>query len=139
MAAAFVRPRADGGANLTMRYFGIYVNRENIMSLKADDDASKAVQKTPNRIPLDYIESQIADEVRLDVPDASHVTLLAITLKNGFLVFGKSVPADPANYDAELGYKFAREDAIRQLWPLFAFALRCDMFGQSVRRDIIES
>lgn len=106
------------------------------MSLRDTDDASKAVQKTPNRIPLDYIESQILAEQWIEVPGMQHVTLCGITLRNGFVVFGKSVPADPENFDRELGRKFAREDAIRQLWPLFAFALRCDMAEQSVMEDI---
>lgn len=106
------------------------------MTLRDTDNAAKAVQKTQLRIPLDYIESQIEDEVRLEVPGAPHVTVLAVTLRNGFLVLGKSVPADPENYDAELGMKFAHEDAVRQCWPLFAFALRCDMEGQCVEDDI---
>lgn len=106
------------------------------MSLKDTDDASKAVQKTPYRIPLAYIESQILAEQQIEVPGMQHVTLLGITLKNGFVVFGKSAPADPDNFDPALGMRFAREDAIRQLWPLFAFALRCDMSEQSVMEDL---
>jgi N4 Gp49/Sf6 Gp66 family protein len=106
------------------------------MSLQETDAASAAVQKTPNRIPLAYIESQILAEQWIDVPGMQHVTLLGVTLKNGFVVFGKSVPADPENFDAELGKRFAREDAIRQCWPLFAFALRCDLEGISVEEDL---
>lgn len=106
-------------------------------NLEDSDAAAKAVQKTANRIPLAYIESQIDDEVRLQLPDdLEHITVLLLRLKNGFVVIGKSAPADPENYDAELGYRFAREDAIRQLWPLFAFALRCDINGTNVLKDI---
>ena len=107
------------------------------MSLKDSDDAAKAVQKTPNRIPLAYIESQISDEFVLNPPDhLQHVTVIMVELKNGFVVLGKSVPADPGNFDRELGMRFAREDAIRQLWPLFAFALKCDMIEQTVMQEI---
>lgn len=107
------------------------------MSLQETDAASAAVQKTPNRISLAYIESQIAAIELLGPPQTSqHLTVLAVTLKNGFVVIGKSAPADPENYDAELGFKFAREDAIRQCWPLFAFALRCDLEGISVEEDL---
>ena len=106
------------------------------MSLKETDDAAKAVQKTPNRISLAFIESRIKDEVCLLVPDMPHVTVLVMVLDNGFIVIGKSVPADPANYDPDLGMKFAREDCIRQCWPLYAFALRCDMEGQDIGEDI---
>lgn len=106
------------------------------MTLRDTDDAAKAVQKTPYRIALDYIESQIEDEVRLEVPpDLMHVTILLVTLQNGFVLVGKSIPADPVNYDADLGMKFAREDAIRQAWPLFAFQLRCEMTGSKLIVD----
>jgi hypothetical protein len=107
------------------------------MSLEETDAASRAVQKTPYRIPLAYIESEIHYEHVLTMPPhLSHISLVMLELHNGFVVFGKSVPADPENYDADLGMKFAREDAIRQLWPLFAFALRCDMAEQRVMDDI---
>jgi Phage protein (N4 Gp49/phage Sf6 gene 66) family len=107
------------------------------MSLQESDEAAKAVQKTQNRIPLDYLKDQILAEHLLPRPGhLGHITVLMLELKNGFIVIGKSAPADPENYNAELGVRFAREDAIRQLWPLFAFALRCDMAGQSVGDDI---
>jgi hypothetical protein len=44
-----------------------------------------------------------------------------MVMRNGFIVFGKSSPVSPQNFDQALGRKFAYEDAVRQLWPLFAF------------------
>ena len=56
---------------------------------------------------------------------AMHVmTLCFLTMKNGYVVIGKSAPASPENFDQDKGRVFAREDAIRQLWPLMGFALR---------------
>jgi Phage protein (N4 Gp49/phage Sf6 gene 66) family len=108
------------------------------MTVKDDDEAAKAVQKSPFRISLEYIESQVEDEVRLQVPEdgMEHITVLLLRFKNGFVVIGKSAPADPANYNAELGYRFAREDAIRQAWPLFAFALRNELTDISITNDV---
>jgi hypothetical protein len=54
----------------------------------------------------------------------SVLTVCFLVLKNGFTVIGKSAPASPENFDEALGRKLAREDAIRQLWPLMGFALR---------------
>lgn len=54
----------------------------------------------------------------------SILTICVLVMRNGFTVIGKSAPADAANFNEELGRKFAREDAIRQLWPLMGFALR---------------
>ena len=106
------------------------------MSLQETDAASAAVQKTPNRISLAYIESQTAETHMLKVPGQPHMTVVAVVFKNGFVVIGKSAPADPENYDMDLGIRFAREDAMRQAWPLFAFALRCDLEGISVEEDL---
>lgn len=106
-------------------------------SLQQTDNEAKAVQKTPNRVALADIEAAISSErtfiasaavhaLQLPPPDASLdvLTITIITMKNGFTVIGKSAPADAGNFDAAAGAKFAREDAIRQLWPLMGFALR---------------
>jgi hypothetical protein len=52
------------------------------------------------------------------------LTICLLVMKNGFTVIGKSAPASPDNFNADLGRKLAYEDAIRQLWPLMGFALR---------------
>lgn len=52
------------------------------------------------------------------------LTICILVLHNGFTIIGKSAPASPENFDADKGRTFAREDAIRQLWPLMGFALR---------------
>jgi hypothetical protein len=52
------------------------------------------------------------------------LTIHLIVLRNGFTIIGKSAPASPENFDADLGRKLAREDAIRQAWPLMGYALR---------------
>jgi hypothetical protein len=52
------------------------------------------------------------------------LTICVLTTHSGFTIIGKSAPASPENFDPEKGRTFAREDAIRQLWPLMGFALR---------------
>jgi hypothetical protein len=104
-------------------------------SLKASDDAAAAVAVAP-RVALADIEAAIASRhdfragealAALNLPGTMGHDLLSIcilTMKNGFMVIGKSAPASPENFDAELGRKFAYEDCIRQLWPLMGFELR---------------
>lgn len=59
------------------------------------------------------------------VPLPLHLlTLCVLVLRNGFTVVGKSACASPANFNAQLGRSYAREDAVRQLWPLLGYALR---------------
>lgn len=52
------------------------------------------------------------------------LTICLLVTRNGFTIIGKSAPASPDNFNAELGRKLAYEDAVRQLWPLMGYALR---------------
>jgi hypothetical protein len=104
--------------------------RTGLSSLRITDDASKAVQKTPNRISLDSIVEKIEHTDYINPPRHPHMTIALLTLRNGFIFVGKSTPADPLNYDAELGKKFAYEDAVRQIWPMEAYLLREQMSCQ---------
>lgn len=113
-------------------------------SLKITDEASAAVATHP-RVTLADIEGSIgakywftADEACMhadnnydpdfEVPIAIEalglLTVCIVVMKNGFTVIGKSAPASPENFNAELGKRFAYEDAIRQLWPLMGYALK---------------
>ena len=97
---------------------------EGLDSLRATDDASRAVQKTERRVSLNSIIEKIEHVDYINPPRHPHLTLAIITLANGFVVIGKSAPADPKNYDKALGEKFAYKDAIRQVWPLEGYLLR---------------
>lgn len=107
-----------------MKHTNINAGGPKMDSLRVTDDASKAVQKTPHRVSLDSIVDKIEHTDYVHPHRHPHMTLAIITLKNGFVVIGKSAPADPENYDENLGAKFAYEDAIRQIWPLEAYLLR---------------
>lgn len=52
------------------------------------------------------------------------LTFCVLTLRNGFTVTGESACASPENFDAELGRKIARENAINKVWPLMGYALK---------------
>jgi hypothetical protein len=52
------------------------------------------------------------------------LTFCVLVMRNGFTVVGKSACASPENFDAELGRKIARQDAINQCWPLLGYELR---------------
>lgn len=54
----------------------------------------------------------------------SRLTFCVLVLKNGFTVTGESVCASPANFDAEIGRKLARQNAVNKIWPLLDFSLR---------------
>ena len=52
------------------------------------------------------------------------LTFCVLVLKNGFTVTGESACASPENFDAELGRKIARDNAVNTLWPLMGYALK---------------
>lgn len=59
------------------------------------------------------------------IPSALNLlTFCVLVLRNGFTVVGKSACASPENFDAEIGRKVARADAVNQMWPLLGFRLR---------------
>jgi hypothetical protein len=103
------------------------------MSLAHTDQEAAAVAVAP-RVTLADIEAAI--DARYDttadravggspiVPELRVLSICILVMRNGFTVIGKSAPASPANFDPDLGRKFAYEDAVRQLWPLMGFALR---------------
>ena len=52
------------------------------------------------------------------------LTFCVLTLRNGFTVTGESACASPENFDAEIGRKIARENAVQKIWPLMGYQLR---------------
>lgn len=59
------------------------------------------------------------------------LTFCVLVLKNGFTVHGVSACADPANFNAEMGRKVARANAVNAIWPLMGYALRSHMAGMT--------
>lgn len=97
---------------------------------------------TAPRITQDDIEANIASEhyftaedaVKATEPDdhryfcaAPHLGLLTfcvLVLRNGFTVTGESACASPENFDAKIGRKIARQNAVNKIWPLMGYELR---------------
>ena len=52
------------------------------------------------------------------------LTFSVLVLKNGFTVTGESACASPENFDAEVGRKIARQNAVQKIWPLLGYELR---------------
>ena len=52
------------------------------------------------------------------------LTFCVLVLRNGFTVTGESACASPENFDAEIGRKIARQNAVAKIWPLIGYELR---------------
>lgn len=76
---------------------------------------------------LGFLSMTEADPVQayLSLPKSLHLlTFCVLVLRNGFTVTGESACASPENFDAELGRKIARQNAVQKMWPLMGYALK---------------
>jgi len=116
----------------------------NIDSPRADDSAFEqeiqAKGLTAPRVTPADIEANIesahyftaADAVAFNAGGPTVVppsplgllTFCVLVLRNGFTVTGESACASPENFDAELGCKIARANAVNKVCPLMGYALR---------------
>lgn len=60
------------------------------------------------------------------------LTFCVLVLKNGFTVTGESACASPENFDAEIGCKIARQNAVNKIWPLEGYLLKQQLFESGV-------
>jgi hypothetical protein len=88
----------------------------------ADIEANIAYEHT--FLGADACPNSLGDAPAYPPVSLGVLTICLLVTQNGFTIIGKSAPASPENFDAALGAKLAREDAIRQLWPLMGYALR---------------
>lgn len=53
------------------------------------------------------------------------LTFCVLELRNGFTVTGESACASQENFNAEIGRRIARENAVDKIWPLMGYELKC--------------
>ena len=76
-----------------------------------------------------------------DGPEPESLSLLTfcvLVLKNGFTVTGESACASPENFNAEIGRKVARANAVAKVWPLMGYALKEFMYQKAQFSDFID-
>ena len=72
---------------------------------------------------------QGADGLACPPAALSLLTFCVLVLKNGFTVTGESACASPENFNAEIGMKIARQNAVAKIWPLMGYELRTRLAG----------
>lgn len=93
---------ADIEANIVSEYY--FTASDGVMG------AVNAQDEQPNYVTYDS---------SLDL-----LTFCVLVLRNGFTVTGESACASPENFDAELGRKIARQNAVNKIWPLMGYELK---------------
>jgi hypothetical protein len=94
----------------------------------ADDENGQPVEKQPVETwvtPVLKPRVALSPGASVDVPiPLTLLTFCVLVLRNGYTVHGVSACASPENFNAELGRRIARENAVREMWPLMGYALR---------------
>ena len=85
----------------------------------AGDGFAGAMTVDPDFIARSDNDRVVAPPVQLDL-----LTFCVLIMRNGFTVTGESACASPENFDAALGRKIARQNAVAKIWPLMGYALR---------------
>ena len=71
-----------------------------------------------------YVGRELPLPADTDIAPLKLLTFCVLVLKNGFTVTGESYCVSPENFDAEIGRKIARQNAIGKVWPLMGYALK---------------
>ena len=75
------------------------------------------------RSPNAHVRSEYVEGEYILAP-LEQLTFCVLVLRNGFTVTGESACASPENFNAEIGRKIARQNAVQKVWPLLGFALK---------------
>ena len=131
-AGANVAPRitpADIEANIVSEHYFTAADgaRYNWLTEDhADFDVREIVQSIADGIPRrSHSCTSASIDSNADVPVALLLlTFCVLTLRNGFTVTGQSACASPENFNAEIGRRIARENAVAAIWPFMGYELR---------------
>ena len=72
-----------------------------------------------------YVGTELPRDDDGDLEPLEMITFCVLVLRNGFTVTGESACASPKNFDAEIGRKIARQNAVEKVWPLMGYELKC--------------
>lgn len=76
----------------------------------------------------------------VSVPPALNLlTFCVLVLKNGFTVTGESACASLENFDAEIGQKIARQNAVNKIWLLEGYLLKQKLSDKNDLSEKIQS
>lgn len=103
---------------VTPQYIESIITSEHYFTAAQGDHQAKEDDLLIN--PEPYVEA---------TPDSLHLlTFCVLVLKNGFTVTGESACASPENFDAEIGRKIARQNAVNKVWLLEGYLLKQTLF-----------
>ena len=123
------------------------------MSDKAIEQEIQAKGLTAPRVTPQRINDVISEEyyfsgavgcghpyVAIERSSPLHLlTFCVLVLKNGFTVTGESACASQENFDAEIGRKVARDNAISKVWMLEGYLLKQQLHDNKNLIELLHS
>lgn len=115
------------------------------MNAQTIEQEIQAKGLTAPRITPDDIEANISSEHYFTARDGCEqvfggggtfpvslglLTFCVLVLRNGFTVTGESACASLENFDAKIGRKVARQNAVEKIWSLMGYELKCRLAQQ---------
>ena len=122
----------------------------NVAAPSSDSAIEQEIQAkglTAPRVTPEHIASVIVHEQYFTARDGAEgaslrggtypealglLTFCVLTLRNGFTVTGESACVSPENFDAEVGQKVARANAVSKIWPLEGYLLKQALYETSL-------
>ena len=105
-------------------------------------------EKPANSVTSETIESKIAGVMYMNGADMAkangmnighetennlkRLTLCVVVMENGFMLTGESACVSADNYDEIVGKRIAFENATNKMWALLGYALREELFKDSL-------
>ncbi|WP_026601486.1 Gp49 family protein [Methylomonas sp. 11b] len=115
-----------------VRFSWLFADHEDPLELAA----ARELQERASVMSLSAIRTDIdiamgRDGNKWSFDSLGLLTYCTLVLQNGFTVTGESACASPENFDAEVGRKIARQNAINKIWPLMGYELKQRIFEAS--------
>ena len=122
-------PRTDDGAiEQEIKAKGLTAPRVTPADIEANIASEHYFTARDGRRGALYEETYVGREQpaadNADLLPLNLLTFCVLVLRNGFTVTGESACASPENFDAEIGRKIARQNAVNKMWPLMGYALK---------------
>jgi hypothetical protein len=86
-----------------------------------------------------FVGSPATEDQSMAVCDTLKLlTFCVLVLRNGFTVTGESACASPENFNAEVGRKIARENAVQKVWPLMGYELKTRLWEDAELAEMLK-
>lgn len=78
-----------------------------------------------------YVGAELPRDDDGDLEPLELITFCVLVLRNGFTVTGESACASPENFNAEIGRRIARQNAVDKVWAFMGYELKSKLASKN--------